>query len=233
MNTLFRLVQEIRAKRVVDKFKHQLQSYWCNEYPFNSQLKDLDTYRWWKALESHPHTRVLSSLAMKIPAVLINSMPDERTGSRLMWLNSPTCANQNAQTLVDMIQIGQWYGTLKEPRQRKPPYRPSVKSRDIDQDILDTITTGARAPATGNGASSSEAQDASDNESETDEDADDASGQTNLPEEEILRVDEDIDLDCPLLCDMIATIPVSGAEKLRTPTERSPALSMGMPDWSC
>ena len=37
-------------------------------------------------------------------------MPDERTNSTTTWLNSPICGNQKAQTLVDMIQVGQWYG---------------------------------------------------------------------------------------------------------------------------
>jgi hypothetical protein len=36
-------------------------------------------------------------------------MPDERTNSQITWFNSALRGNQNAQTLVDMIQIGQWY----------------------------------------------------------------------------------------------------------------------------
>lgn len=44
-------------------------------------------------------------------SVLVNSMPDERTGSKFTWLNSPVRANQDAQTLVDMVRIGQWYGS--------------------------------------------------------------------------------------------------------------------------
>jgi len=36
-------------------------------------------------------------------------MPDEWTNSRITWFNSALRGNQNAQTLVDMIQIGQWY----------------------------------------------------------------------------------------------------------------------------
>jgi len=38
-------------------------------------------------------------------------MPDERTGSRLTWLNSPTHSNQKVETLINMIQVGQWYGS--------------------------------------------------------------------------------------------------------------------------
>jgi len=28
----------------------------------------------------------------------------------ITWFNSALCGNQKAQTLVNMIQIGQWYG---------------------------------------------------------------------------------------------------------------------------
>lgn len=48
-------------------------------------------------------------IAIKIFAVLVNSMPDERTGSKFTWFNSPLRGNQHGQTLVDMVQIGQFY----------------------------------------------------------------------------------------------------------------------------
>jgi hypothetical protein len=49
-------------------------------------------------------------LAVKIFSILVNSMPDERTNSTITWLNSPIRGNQTTQTVVDMIQVGQWYG---------------------------------------------------------------------------------------------------------------------------
>jgi hypothetical protein len=49
-------------------------------------------------------------LAIKIYSTLVNSMPDERTGSKITWLNSPLRANQDVATLVNMIKVGQWYG---------------------------------------------------------------------------------------------------------------------------
>ncbi|KIM51289.1 hypothetical protein SCLCIDRAFT_143568, partial [Scleroderma citrinum Foug A] len=48
-------------------------------------------------------------LAIKIFSALVNSMPDEQTGSTFTWLNSPMRRNQNVQTLIDMVRIGQWY----------------------------------------------------------------------------------------------------------------------------
>jgi hypothetical protein len=52
----------------------------------------------------------MQMLAIKIYLTLVNSMPDERTGSKITWFNSPLRANQGVQTLVNMIQVGQWYG---------------------------------------------------------------------------------------------------------------------------
>ena len=40
-------------------------------------------------------------------------MPDERTNSNITWFNTPLRGNQDAQTLVDMIQVGQWYGVTR------------------------------------------------------------------------------------------------------------------------
>ncbi|KAF8235323.1 hypothetical protein L208DRAFT_1257547, partial [Tricholoma matsutake] len=36
---------------------------------------------------------------------------DEYTGSKVMWFNLPLHENQSVGTLVNMIQVGQWYGT--------------------------------------------------------------------------------------------------------------------------
>ena len=86
---------------------------------------------WWETLEHHPRARVLAvsasafdefdaygncgqqMLAIKIYSTLVNSMPDDRTGSRITWLNSPLRGNQDVSTLVNMIQVGQWYGVHK------------------------------------------------------------------------------------------------------------------------
>ena len=45
-------------------------------------------------------------------------MPDERTNSTITWLNSPIRGNQKAQTLVDMTQVGQWYGKHYQVRSK-------------------------------------------------------------------------------------------------------------------
>ena len=37
-------------------------------------------------------------------------MPNECTNLTITWFNSVLWGSQDASTLVDMIQIGQWYG---------------------------------------------------------------------------------------------------------------------------
>jgi hypothetical protein len=53
----------------------------------------------------------VQTIAVKIFSVLVNSMPDERSGSKITWFNSLLRSRQSVQTLTDMVQIGQWYGS--------------------------------------------------------------------------------------------------------------------------
>ena len=54
------LLQDIGAAGIVDEFKHQLEAYWCNEWPFNTPIPDGNTLAWWNMLLPHPHARVLA-----------------------------------------------------------------------------------------------------------------------------------------------------------------------------
>ncbi|KAG1729099.1 uncharacterized protein EDB91DRAFT_1160234 [Suillus paluster] len=231
------LVQEIGAAGVVDEFRCQLQAYFHNEWPFNAPLQDGNTLAWWNTLLPHPHARVLAALAVKFFSVLINSMPDERTGSKLTWLNSAIRANQNAQTLVDMIQIGQWYGNKAEKsRPRKEPYRPTVKFRDIDKDLLRAVTTGVKPatndmtpPAVDTGHDSDDSEDLLD-------DVEDGLVGTRrddeVPEDDFLQVDEDIHLGSPLLRDLISTVPVVGSQNVRVAQDRVPVSNKRAANWN-
>ncbi|KAI0806177.1 hypothetical protein BC629DRAFT_1458901 [Irpex lacteus] len=82
-------------------------------------------------------------------------MPDERTASKFTWLNSPLRGNQNAQTLIDMIQVGQWFAwKLKAgPTPRTEKHRPTVKFRNISADLLEAVR---REPANDNSESEDE-----------------------------------------------------------------------------
>ncbi|KAH0589986.1 hypothetical protein H2248_000168 [Termitomyces sp. 'cryptogamus'] len=74
-------------------------------------------------------------------------MPDERTNLTSTWFNSPLCGNQTAQTLVDMVQVGQWYSkhkidqaTLERPQTRKTAvesHEDGTRSNNSDNESKD------------------------------------------------------------------------------------------------
>jgi hypothetical protein len=134
-NPCHRLVAQLGSNRVVSDFRQQLLAFSRQEWPFTDPITHGDVLTWWESLEQHPHARVLAMLAIKIFSVLVNSMPDERTGSKITWFNSPLRANQDVSTLVNMIQIGQWYGVHKKggPKEKR---RPVVKFRDMEKDLM-------------------------------------------------------------------------------------------------
>lgn len=107
---------------------------------------------------------MIQMLAVKIFSVLVNSMPDERTGSRFTWLNSGLRGCQLPQNLIDMVQVGQWYGThavsdsypdmysnvsltpqKADSTARKVKKRPTVKFRDISKDLLRAVSMGTES----------------------------------------------------------------------------------------
>ncbi|KAG2339705.1 hypothetical protein BDR05DRAFT_951027 [Suillus weaverae] len=212
------LVHEIGAAGVVDEFGHQFEAYFHNEWPFNTPLQDGNPLTWWNMLLPHPHACVLAALAVKIFLVLINSMPDKRTGSKLTWLNSAIQGNQNAQTLVDMIQIGQWYGTKAEnSKPCKEPYRPTVKFCNINRDHLHAVATEVK-PATDNVTfdvdTGHDSEDSEDSPDDVKNDLVDCCKDDEMPEDDFLQVDEDIHLGSPLLCDLISMVPVIGSQNV-------------------
>ncbi|PPQ80647.1 hypothetical protein CVT25_001655 [Psilocybe cyanescens] len=70
-------------------------------------------------------------------------MPDERTNSFITWLNSPNRGNQTTQTIVDTIQVGQWYRPEKKTGKAgsAASYRPAVKFRNISKETLARLQT--------------------------------------------------------------------------------------------
>ncbi|KAK0429635.1 hypothetical protein EV421DRAFT_1723029 [Armillaria borealis] len=106
-----RLVQQAKSVKVIaEEFSPQLLSYSRGEYPFTDPVGSKTVLEWWEDLAKHPKARTLAFFAIKIFSVLVNSMPDERTRLKITWFNSPLRINQKVSTLVNMIQVGQWYG---------------------------------------------------------------------------------------------------------------------------
>ena len=173
------------AYQSVQDLKSQINGFWKGDYPFRVDKRgDIhDPLRYWQGLAMHDSADVLGVscspscsttykslmesnanqiLGIKIFSILVNSMPDERTNSTITWLNSPIRGNQKTRTLIDMIQVGQWYGKhaagiskvsllhaalfeiashLYSSQKPEQHYRPAVKFRKIDKETLARLQT--------------------------------------------------------------------------------------------
>ncbi|KAJ3718599.1 hypothetical protein DFJ43DRAFT_1042921 [Lentinula guzmanii] len=131
--SIFTLVQATGlVKALVEEFTPQLLAYSRREYPFTDPIGDKSMLQWWRELLLNPKGRVVAFCAVKLYSILVNSMPDERWGSRKTRMNAPLRNKQKPSTIANMIQIGEWYGThmtttlkfLQKPE--KPHKKPCV-----------------------------------------------------------------------------------------------------------
>ncbi|KAJ3860461.1 ribonuclease H-like domain-containing protein [Lentinula novae-zelandiae] len=130
MASIAPLMEKARSARVLaEEFVPQLLAFSCQEYPFTDPLGEKSELEWWKELALHPKARTLAFLCIKGFSALANSMADERSGSRLTYLNSPLCNCQKVDTLINMMKIRQWYGTHQKPK--KTQAKPMVTFRDV------------------------------------------------------------------------------------------------------
>ncbi|KAF8348985.1 hypothetical protein F5887DRAFT_1071140 [Amanita rubescens] len=108
----------------------------CKLKPIDGKGETGNVLTWWRDLSSHPLAQVLALLATKIFSTLVNSMPDKRTGSRLTWLNLPTHSSQKVEMLINMIQVGQWYGShIKEIPHKHIRCKPTVSFIDVNREF--------------------------------------------------------------------------------------------------
>lgn len=87
-------LEGLDAGQAASAWYSQLQVFWGGKYPFDAPAADGDPLKWWRALETHPHAKILAMLAVKIFSICVNSMADERTNSTITWLNSPQRGRQ-------------------------------------------------------------------------------------------------------------------------------------------
>ncbi|KAI0643696.1 ribonuclease H-like domain-containing protein [Trametes meyenii] len=136
--TIHPTLQALGMAKSVAEFRRQLMAYARAEWPFDRPLST-DTGRpvlqWWLDLAVHPDARVLAILAIKLYSIAVNSMADERTASNFSWFNSALRNRQEVQTLVDMIQVRQWY-LQQERLKRAPKTEPTVRWADITEKLL-------------------------------------------------------------------------------------------------
>jgi hypothetical protein len=217
------------------ELKNQLEAFWRGEYPFivSEEAKGKNPLEWWQHLEHHMHAHVLASLAIRIFSILVNSMPDERTNSTITWFNSAIRGNQSARTIVDMIQVGQWYGKHvvsqreflhrieksnksfpqnQENAPKKERYRPVVKFRKIDKATLNRLQYGHEedgvedAPLADADSEDGDGQDAEGSDGEGGD-----GGMASVlepPREACFEIDDNVDINSRALIDMISEEPL-------------------------
>ncbi|KAH9829607.1 ribonuclease H-like domain-containing protein, partial [Rhodofomes roseus] len=96
---------------IIDRFLMQFRAYARNDYPFNSLAREpgQSVLEWWTTLKKIHASDVLAAIAIKMYAVVPNSMADERTASTFTWLNSVSRNRQNLNSMVSQTQIRQYY----------------------------------------------------------------------------------------------------------------------------
>jgi hypothetical protein len=217
------------------KLKNQLEAFWRGEYPFiiSEEAKGKNPLEWWQHLEHHMHARILASLAIRIFSILVNSMPDERTNSTITWFNSAIRGNQSVWTIVDMIQVGQWYGKHvvsqreflhrieksnksfpqnQENAPNKERYQLVVKFRKIDKATLNRLQYGHEedgvedAPLANADSEDGDGQDAEGSDGEGGD-----GWMASVPEpprEACFEIDDNVDINSRALIDMISKEPL-------------------------
>ncbi|KAJ6602612.1 hypothetical protein DFH09DRAFT_805189, partial [Mycena vulgaris] len=126
---------------IANALRLQLEAFWLGEPPFHAPVMNGDIMEWWTNLGrgNSPRSNVIAMLGVRIFGILVNSMPDERTNSNITWFNSALRGNQKQEGLLDMIMVGQWYRYHAPVRPRRPPRRPTVAFRRLDQSVIDKI----------------------------------------------------------------------------------------------
>ncbi|KAJ3963661.1 hypothetical protein EV361DRAFT_956758 [Lentinula raphanica] len=153
-------------------------------------------------------------------------MPDERTGFTMMWYNSPLHGEQNVGTLMDMIQVGQWY-KFHAPQIAGKPIAPRrcpvpVKFRDMCKELQQGESSSA-----GNNANDECGSDDDNSEEDCDEDCT-ASDWEVSDKYFVLEEDKTVNLDAALLKDLILDTDPVGAPsegKKSAPKEVIPCVS--------
>ncbi|KAK0477282.1 ribonuclease H-like domain-containing protein [Armillaria novae-zelandiae] len=215
------------AKAIAEEFSPQLLAYSRGEYPFSDPVGLQTVLEWWESLASHPKARTLAFFAIKIFSVLVNSMPDERTGSKITWFNSPLRSNQKVSTLVNMIQVGQWYGVHQKEGKSKLP--PNIKFRNMDNDLNRKRTTPAACGTSLSGEALQTVRlvDVIESEDEDDGSVTDTDNIGNTSG--VLELDPDINLNAPCLRNVLptsaseASAAVVFAALVESPTAPRPA----------
>ncbi|TFY51406.1 hypothetical protein EVJ58_g10585 [Rhodofomes roseus] len=213
---LLRTDDPARQADIINRFQLQFRAYARNDYPYNSiPWEDSQSVlQWWTTLRSVRAADILATLAIKLYAVVPNSMADERTASAFTWLNSVSRNRQQLSTMVSQTQIRQYFRARAKARPHADP-KPSVKFCEIDSRLRDDTSTMNKstkrqtsAQFKANGASA-----------EGDGDVDDGSMHPWLDEKPdhcgsavLFDIERYIDLDRPELLGFLSSDPVDSEQ---------------------
>ncbi|ETW80111.1 hypothetical protein HETIRDRAFT_171402 [Heterobasidion irregulare TC 32-1] len=85
------------------------------------------------------NVNVNNMLAERVFYILMNSMLNKWTSSRFTWFNLVLRGCQNAQLLMDMIVIGQWYGT-HVTEDKVPKKRLTIKFCNLEDNLKAAVS---------------------------------------------------------------------------------------------
>ncbi|KAG9087454.1 hypothetical protein FRC06_002533 [Ceratobasidium sp. 370] len=108
------LSKYLDAQQAKNKLDARLIQYACNAYPFDQPLGQQTVLEYWSEYMSRPDTKVLGFIFTKLFSATLNSMNDERTGSRMTFLYSKLRSHTDINTMVEQIQVKQWYQLMDE-----------------------------------------------------------------------------------------------------------------------
>ncbi|KAG1726268.1 uncharacterized protein EDB91DRAFT_209357 [Suillus paluster] len=101
-----------------------------------------DVLSYWTHLTKIPEGSILACIAEKIYSIKPSSVPEERTMSVFMRMNTPARNRQHVRTLVDMTQIRQWH--MYDPKKMVERRHPDISFCDLDSIISSPKQSAAR-----------------------------------------------------------------------------------------
>ncbi|KAL0952524.1 hypothetical protein HGRIS_006785 [Hohenbuehelia grisea] len=124
-----------KATLFLAALKAELLTYTRGDAPYDIPLHETgprSCMQWWDGLVGRNSAQILPHLALKVYAVRVNSMAEERTVSKFTWITPPLCSRLAVPSTVAMTQIGQYYRS--KPQQKRPSANriPIVHTRFCD-----------------------------------------------------------------------------------------------------
>ncbi|TFK63856.1 hypothetical protein BDN72DRAFT_927053 [Pluteus cervinus] len=101
-----------RSGEFKKQFISEIQHYARQQFPYNQPYNEHQgIYSWWNSLVGSDFASILPHIAMKILAIRVNSMPEERTVSTFTWLTPPLRSQLSIGTMMATTQVRQYYQT--------------------------------------------------------------------------------------------------------------------------